>query len=84
MLRGLLSSRAKLYFKSFVRGSIDFPSPKAETSTCVLASRSFTTTKTGLHGEFEWQDPKTEEEVVNVIYIDRDGNRIPIRGKVIP
>jgi len=34
------------------------------------------------HGGFEWRDAKSEEEVVNVIYVDRDGKDIPIRGKV--
>ncbi|XP_065088087.1 adrenodoxin-like protein 1, mitochondrial [Ochlerotatus camptorhynchus] len=35
-----------------------------------------------LHGEYEWQDPKSEDEVVNVTYIDKDGKRMPVRGKV--
>lgn len=34
------------------------------------------------HGDFEWQDPKTEEEVVNVTYVDKNGNKKHIRGKV--
>lgn len=34
------------------------------------------------HGEYEWQDPKSDDEIVNVTYIDRDGNRIPVRGKI--
>ncbi|KAJ8705967.1 hypothetical protein PYW07_010744 [Mythimna separata] len=34
------------------------------------------------HGEYEWQDPKSEDEVVNITYIDKDGNRIKVRGKV--
>ncbi|GFG36010.1 hypothetical protein Cfor_03591 [Coptotermes formosanus] len=34
------------------------------------------------HGEYEWKDPETEEEVVNVTYIDKNGNKIPVRGKV--
>ncbi|CAB3254658.1 unnamed protein product [Arctia plantaginis] len=34
------------------------------------------------HGEYEWQDPKSEAEVVNVVYIDKDGNKIKVRGKV--
>ncbi|XP_078353750.1 adrenodoxin-like protein 1, mitochondrial isoform X1 [Oculina patagonica] len=33
-------------------------------------------------GEYEMQDPKSPDEVVNVTYIDRDGNRIKVRGKV--
>ncbi|CAH1642548.1 unnamed protein product [Spodoptera littoralis] len=34
------------------------------------------------HGEYEWQDPKSEDEVVNITYVDKDGNRIKVRGKV--
>lgn len=34
------------------------------------------------HGEYEWQDPKSENEVVNVTYVDKDGNRTNVRGKV--
>lgn len=34
------------------------------------------------HGEYEWQDPKSEAEVVNIVYIDKDGNKIKVRGKV--
>ncbi|XP_058806390.1 adrenodoxin-like protein 1, mitochondrial [Phymastichus coffea] len=35
-----------------------------------------------LHGEYEYQDPKSEDEIVNIVYIDKDGKKIPIRGKV--
>lgn len=34
------------------------------------------------HGEFEWQDPKSEDEVVNITFINKDGSRSPIRGKI--
>lgn len=34
------------------------------------------------HGEYEWQDPKTEDEVVNITYITKDGQRVPVKGKV--
>nr|XP_023020729.1 adrenodoxin-like protein, mitochondrial [Leptinotarsa decemlineata]XP_023020730.1 adrenodoxin-like protein, mitochondrial [Leptinotarsa decemlineata]XP_023020731.1 adrenodoxin-like protein, mitochondrial [Leptinotarsa decemlineata] len=33
-------------------------------------------------GEYEWQDPKSQDEVVNIIVISKDGERIPIQGKV--
>lgn len=33
-------------------------------------------------GEYEMQDPKSPDEVVNVTYIDRNGNRIEVKGKV--
>lgn len=34
------------------------------------------------HGEYEWEDPKTKEEIVNVTYIDKDGKKHPVQGKV--
>ncbi|XP_048000020.1 adrenodoxin-like protein 1, mitochondrial [Leguminivora glycinivorella] len=34
------------------------------------------------HGEYEWQDPKSEEEVVNIVYVTKDGKKHPVRGKV--
>ncbi|XP_026744164.1 adrenodoxin-like protein, mitochondrial [Trichoplusia ni] len=34
------------------------------------------------HGEYEWQDPRSEDEVVNIVYIDKDGNKTKVRGKV--
>merc|ERR1712012_190590 len=45
--------------------------------------RSFRTTSGPLcHGEYEWKDPKSDDEVVNIVYIDRDGDRHKVRGKV--
>lgn len=34
------------------------------------------------HGGYEWQDPKTEDEIVNVKFIDRNNQEIAVRGKV--
>lgn len=44
--------------------------------------RSLQTSPTSYHGEYEHQDPKSEEEVVHVTYIDKNGNSTRIRGKV--
>ncbi|XP_064626499.1 adrenodoxin-like protein 1, mitochondrial [Lineus longissimus] len=33
-------------------------------------------------GKKEMEDPKSEDDVVNITYIDRDGDKIKIRGKV--
>lgn len=50
--------------------------PKKPQQRCLM-------TTPGLqHGDYEWQDPKSEDEVVNVTYIDRHGNKIPVRGKI--
>ncbi|KAJ3664987.1 hypothetical protein Zmor_000513 [Zophobas morio] len=34
------------------------------------------------HGEYEMQDPKSPDEVVNITYITKDGKKVPIKGKV--
>nr|XP_053636509.1 adrenodoxin-like protein 1, mitochondrial [Cherax quadricarinatus] len=34
------------------------------------------------HGDYEWQDPKSEDEVVNITFVNRDGKKIPVRGKI--
>ncbi|XP_055627304.1 adrenodoxin-like protein 1, mitochondrial [Toxorhynchites rutilus septentrionalis] len=47
-----------------------------------LISRNFHQSQTLRHGEYEWQDPKSENEVVNITYIDKDGKRTPVRGKI--
>lgn len=44
--------------------------------------RSLMTSPVSHHGSYEYQDPKSEEEVVNVTFIDRSGNKVPVRGKI--
>ncbi|XP_038066849.1 adrenodoxin-like protein 1, mitochondrial [Patiria miniata] len=34
------------------------------------------------HGDYEYKDPKSPDEIVNITYVDRSGERIPIQGKV--
>ncbi|CAG9116462.1 Adrenodoxin-mitochondrial [Plutella xylostella] len=34
------------------------------------------------HGEYEWMDPKSEAEVVNITYVDKDGKKTKVRGKI--
>ncbi|XP_068139894.1 adrenodoxin-like protein 1, mitochondrial [Drosophila tropicalis] len=46
------------------------------------ANRSLHTSRFLQHGEYEWQDPKSAEEIVNIIYIDKDGKRFKVQGKV--
>ncbi|XP_012532718.1 adrenodoxin-like protein 1, mitochondrial [Monomorium pharaonis] len=40
------------------------------------------TSKVMSHGEYEMQDPKTEADVVNVIFIDKTGKKVKVKGKV--
>ncbi|KAJ8921637.1 hypothetical protein NQ315_010546 [Exocentrus adspersus] len=44
--------------------------------------RSFNTSLCRRHGEYEWQDPKSENEIVNVVFIDKSGKRTCIQGKI--
>ncbi|XP_047500443.1 adrenodoxin-like protein 1, mitochondrial isoform X1 [Penaeus chinensis] len=44
--------------------------------------RFLMTSPVSYHGSYEYQDPKSEEEVVNVTFIDRSGNKVPVRGKI--
>lgn len=34
------------------------------------------------HGEYEWQDPKTEDEVVRVHFVNKDGKHTEVKGKI--
>ncbi|RMZ93012.1 adrenodoxin mitochondrial [Brachionus plicatilis] len=42
----------------------------------------FSVTQIRKHGEYEWQDPKSEDEVVNITYVLKDGIRQQVRGKI--
>eukprot|EP00128_Syssomonas_multiformis_P019005 Colp12_sorted_trinity150504_noHs@21692 len=44
--------------------------------------KSFSSTGIKRHGDYEMQDPKSEDEVVHVTYIDRTGKKHTVRGKV--
>lgn len=44
--------------------------------------RFICTTQCLQHGEYEWQDPKSDDEVVSVIFVDKDGKRTEVKGKV--
>lgn len=44
--------------------------------------RFICTTQCLWHGEYEWQDPKNESEIVYVNFVDKDGKRTEIKGKV--
>lgn len=43
---------------------------------------NFSKTPSYQHGEYEWQDAKTADEIVNITYITKDGVRIPVKGKI--
>ncbi|CAB3375939.1 Hypothetical predicted protein [Cloeon dipterum] len=44
--------------------------------------QNFSISSVHRNGEYEFQEPKSEDEVVNVIYVDKNGKEFPIRGKI--
>ena len=47
-----------------------------------LLNRKLATTSLLAHGDYEWEEPKSPEDIVNMTYIDRDNIEHRIRGKV--
>lgn len=55
------------------------------TSRNLLASqtcRTLSVSHVKRHGEYEWQDPTSDDQIVNITYITKDGNETPIKGKI--
>ena len=48
----------------------------------ITTLRPLSTSLIRLHGDYEWEDPKSPEDIVNVTYIDRHGINHKIAGKV--
>ncbi|KAH8398823.1 hypothetical protein KR222_007971 [Zaprionus bogoriensis] len=51
-------------------------------SPVYTARHALHTTSLLRHGEYEWQDAKSPDEIVNITYVDKDGKRIKVQGKV--
>lgn len=47
-----------------------------------LNKRSLFTNAVLNHGEYEWLDPKDENDVVYVTFINKNGKHIKVKGKV--
>ncbi|XP_022182857.1 adrenodoxin-like protein, mitochondrial [Myzus persicae] len=47
-----------------------------------VRNRFVSTSPSLWHGEYEWQDPENEADVVQVAFVDRDGKRTEVKGKV--
>ncbi|TDG44283.1 hypothetical protein AWZ03_009311 [Drosophila navojoa] len=45
-------------------------------------SNALHTTRLLRHGEYEWKEPKSPDEIVNITYVDKDGKRTKVQGKV--
>nr|CAG4642879.1 EOG090X0GMO [Evadne anonyx] len=50
--------------------------------TGIDSSRNISTTHRLNIGDYEWTDPKSEEEIVNITFITKTGKRQPVRGKI--
>ncbi|XP_066156559.1 adrenodoxin-like protein 1, mitochondrial [Euwallacea fornicatus] len=48
----------------------------------IKSIRYLQTSSVQFHGEYEWQDPKSDDEIVNIIFITKEGDQVPIRGKI--
>ncbi|XP_025081257.1 adrenodoxin-like protein, mitochondrial [Pomacea canaliculata] len=56
---------------------------KTINSTRIKLAKGFQTYGGALYsGESELKDPKSDAEVVNITYIDKNGNATPVRGKI--
>ncbi|XP_055371949.1 adrenodoxin-like protein 1, mitochondrial [Condylostylus longicornis] len=47
-----------------------------------INKRIISTCRPDYHGEYEWQDAKSESEVVHIKYIGKDGKETVVKGKV--
>ncbi|EGD73126.1 MFDX2 protein [Salpingoeca rosetta] len=54
----------------------------SSTTTLATQHRHLTSSRRLEHGKYEWQDPKSEDEVVNITFIKRDKTEATVRGKV--
>ncbi|XP_019871039.2 adrenodoxin-like protein 1, mitochondrial [Aethina tumida] len=71
-----------IMFKALV-SRIKYRTPRNINNQLYLRNiRNISISNVLLHGEYEWQDPKSEDEVVNITIVHKDGTKQPIRGKV--
>lgn len=56
--------------------------PSKAAATASFGSRGFKIDCRLNHGEFEWKEPASEEEIVNVVFVDQEGVRHSVRGKI--
>ena len=85
----LLNSSCRTFIKHFARNFISNCALSTTSGYYGLRSippiivRKFNTAQSPLYiGDYEMIDPRSEDEVVNITYIDKNAKRIPIRGKV--
>ncbi|KAL3869970.1 hypothetical protein ACJMK2_042590 [Sinanodonta woodiana] len=69
--------------RRFWQQAIDFSRRSTQLTYGHISTRYFHRKNSQLrHGEYEWKDPKSEDEVVSIVYIDKNGKRYPVKGKI--
>lgn len=63
----------------FVRKLLQTP---LQSTTYFMNVKYFQTSLSNSHGEYEWQEPKSEDEIVNITIVNKEGEKFPIKGKV--
>lgn len=85
MLRGTsLSAALLMRTRHTAAAAAALPRHLVRSNQTALAAsrRHFRSTPSALHGDFEWEDPSSPEEVVRLIVIDRHGKRHEVAGKI--
>lgn len=77
LVRGVYYSQRSIPFAHV--DLINRTKPVGASSDC---KRFVYTTRCLWHGEYEWRDPKNDDEIVNVTFVDKDGKRVEVKGKI--
>lgn len=48
----------------------------------LLPTRVLSSSTQLCHGDYEWEEPKSPDDIVNITYVDRDNIEHPIQGKI--
>ncbi|XP_057319166.1 adrenodoxin-like protein 1, mitochondrial [Microplitis mediator] len=68
--------------RTFILRCINRNDPPLIKNLIKSSNRCIQTTSRLRNGEYEWQDPKSPDEIVNVVFVDKDEKEIKIKGKV--
>ncbi|XP_028404703.1 adrenodoxin-like protein, mitochondrial [Dendronephthya gigantea] len=70
----------------FVRPSVSYFGNRKGVVFCknlpTWSWRTFQSGRASYAGEYEWEDPKSPDEIINVKFIDQNGQYISVQGKV--
>lgn len=78
--RNIIKDTFRLSYLSKCFSSLEF---KMSLPTVQHLKRRFVSPSAQLlSGEYEMTDPLCEEEVVNIVFVSKDGEKTPVRGKI--